>query len=235
MLYHEGMKNNFILTAGFIVLLLVLGLMLLPMPHGGTFGGNMIEHWRYEIGRMPEKRREERENARIAGEKASRHRQELSKRFSQTLSYRENPTQPADQNWKAVTLDNGYSGLLDVQTGMIWGGMMKQSFTTWTMAEVKSAMADCATMSPAGGWALPTAAELDLAKVHGLIEVDSNARHKWLTYIDSADLTLPAARAWGGQSAYVSFRCVGRSESAPAHGYGAEDVDNETTLKALGE
>ncbi len=138
------------------------------------------------------------------------------------------------ENWTAGTVE-GKTVWQDNQSGMIWGPRLGLSLSSFTNDDLKKAKEACAAETPADVWALPTAAEFDIAKVNGILKMDSDARHRWIGYQEFSGMELPSGRGYVAVSAEKDFsvRCVARSAKAPENGYA--EAGNEVTLKAMAE
>lgn len=138
------------------------------------------------------------------------------------------------ENWTEGTIGN-LPVWLDAQSGMVWGPRLMMPVAGMSADDVKLAKKSCAAEKPEGAWALPTAAEFDIAKVNGILKADSGAKHRWITWQQDSGIELPSVRGYtpAGQDRTFYIRCIARTPSAPENGY--MEAGNEITLKALAE
>lgn len=144
------------------------------------------------------------------------------------------PSAPTYPDWVEVSYQ-GKSVWIDTKSGMIWGPRLDIELSGMEKADLDLARSFCEKETPVGAWAVPTAAEFDIAKVNGILKSDSGAKHKWLTWQEVSGLVIPSVRGYVPASLGESYslRCIARTPNAPENGYLV--TDNETTLKAMSE
>lgn len=229
------MKQPFALQVAVVALLLLAGIACIPLPEGGMLFHRLT-------GCVPESRSMpvlsappavETMPAAIVPAPPLPPASVSSARFVAELPFK-GEADTSGSGWTPGTVD-GKAAWRDNASGMIWGPRLDVSLQEFSETSLKTARERCASEYPQGSWALPTAAEFDIAKVNGLLKADDNARHRWITYMDLNGLTLPAGRGYIAVSVEKDFsvRCVGRSASAPAEGYGQTTA--EITMKAMAE
>jgi hypothetical protein len=159
-------------------------------------------------------------------------------RFSQALDLfpqYDDPLAPPQPAWVEAQKD-GRTIWVDTASLMAWGPRLDAELTGMTKDDLDLARSFCDKEKPEGAWALPTAAEFDIAKVNGMLTFDKGARHKWLTWQEVPPaLVIPSVRGYVPASAgeNYSVRCIARTQHAPDNGY--LQAGNEITLKALAE
>lgn len=155
----------------------------------------------------------------------------VTSRFLQPVEITPDAAQGVE-NWTAGTLE-GKPVWLDNQSGMVWGPKLAMNVAGFTNTDLDQAKAACAAETPPDTWALPTAAEFDIAKVNGLLKADSDARHAWISYQTVSGLEIPSGRIYNGNQPERRYavRCVARTDKAPVDGY--PETTNEITLQAM--
>ena len=227
------MKDRFALQVAVVVILLVAGVLCIPVPEGGILLNRLTGH---------PPAREETAAIRATPEPVATYDVKdrtpppphtSSARFKDALSFSESDAAPG-QAWTKGTV-NGKTAWRDNKNGMIWGPKLDVALTSFSNADLEKAKDACAAEEPRGSWAVPTAAEFDLAKVNGILNADADARHRWLAAMELPNMTMPAVRGYVpvAQEKQISVRCIGRSAAAPIDGY--KQADNETTLKAMSQ
>lgn len=225
------MKDRFALQVAVVVILLVAGLLCIPVPEGGTLLNRLTGH---------PPAREETAAIRATPEPVPTYDirnttppppHTPSARFKDALPFRPGAAAPGDA-WTRGTV-NGKTAWRDNKNGMIWGPKLKVTLASFTNADLEKAQDACAAEEPKGSWAVPTAAEFDLAKVNGILDAGADTGHRWLAAMELPSMTMGAVRGYVplGQEIKISLRCIGRSSEAPIDGY--KQTDMETTLKAM--
>lgn len=228
------MKEPFALQVAVVVLLLLAGIVCIPLPGGGMLfhrlTGRATESPSTPVPSVPTTIAA----VPIAVVPVSPPPAHVSStRFQEELAFTED-TASSTEAWTRGMV-GGRTSWRDNKSGMIWGPRLDMTLTDFSDTALKAAQERCRTEEPQGSWALPTAAEFDIAKVNGLLKTDDGARHRWISYIDVNGLILPAGRGYipVAEEKEFSVRCVGRSPAAPAEGY--SQTTNEITLKAMAE
>jgi hypothetical protein len=173
---------------------------------------------------------------------------EVSWRFKRALDVfpsREELIIPADpldplgkeerRDWVEVTVEKK-KVWVDTMNGLVWGPRLNVELSGMTRENLDRARSLCEKQKPVGSWVLPTATEFDHAKVNGILKVDSDAQHKWLTWIRIPYVEdIPAARGYGPAAAGEKYavRCIARTPLAELNGYVM--TDNAAGLRALAE
>jgi hypothetical protein len=232
------MKSSFGLQVAVVCLILVIGALCFPMPDGRllvqTLAGVTAEDKFTPAprGTVPDKSSPLVAMPAFVAPPPPRPPAPIaSKRFRAPLPFVEEATRSTDA-WSHGTVE-GKNALRDNRSWMIWGPKLALSLPGFTAEDLKKAQEACRAEAPAGAWSLPTAAEFDLAKVNGILNADTDAKHRWIAQmVLPPDLLLPAGRGYAREEDF-SVRCIGRSADAPAEGY--PEVSNEITLKAMAE
>lgn len=229
------MKAPFWLQAAAVGLLLLIGALCLPLPEGGIVldrilgqppaGSFTTLKPRPAVTQSPLPSPAPPPPALAATGPADR--------FAATLDFAEDESRSTDA-WSAG-LAAGKPAWRDNRSGMIWGPRLDLAPLPYDNEGLQKAMDACAAEEPKGSWALPSAAEFDIAKVNGLLKMDKDAQHRWLAFTVIAGAQMPAGRGYVpvSEEKHFSARCIARSGKAPLGGYLA--ADSETTLKAMGE
>lgn len=134
----------------------------------------------------------------------------FDERFKETLSFKETQSSPL---W-AYGKVGKFPVFRDAKTGLIWGPRLKFTTNTLDAPNVVAGMKACAELDPAGGWALPTAAEFEAARANGLLKIDRDGKHPWLTYLTGRKYIVSAARLWlpSDKKEPFAVRCVGHDK-----------------------
>jgi len=163
---------------------------------------------------------------------------EAAPRFTQGLDLfpeYDDPLAAPQPPWVEVARD-GKTIWIDNASKMAWGPRLDVELSGMSQEDLDLARSFCEKEKPVGAWALPTAAEFDIAKVNGILKADSGAKHKWITWQQVPPaLVIPSGRGYMPASPNEGFsvRCIARTLGAPENGY--LQTDNETTLKAMSE
>lgn len=240
------MKAPFWLQVAVVCLILVIGTLCLPVPEGGLlvqrFTGQKPTGDYMPVSRVRTAQDAEAPTPTTVADADARapayvtiiHTEELD-RFASPLEFIIDESRSTDA-WSAGTA-GGKEAWRDNKSGMIWGPKLGLTLSSFSEEDMNRAIDACAKEHPEGAWLLPSGAEFDIAKVNGILKVDKDARHRWITFIviPGMDHVMPAGRGYVpvSKEKHFSVRCIARGENAPANGYLA--ADNEITLKALAE
>lgn len=142
---------------------------------------------------------------------------------------------PSKRDWWETKVE-GKKVWVSVGSAMAWGPRLDVELSDMTKDYLALARSLCEKEKPVGAWALPTATEFDFAKVGGILKIDSDAKHKWLTWIRIPYTEdIPAVRGYGQAASgeKYSVRCIARTPLAPKDGYVM--TDNAIALQAMSE
>lgn len=228
-------KEPFALQVAIVLLLLVAGVLCIPLPDGGLLFHHLTGHAPEPDNVVTARATPVPPPVYNVTQSTAPPPHTSSARFRDELPFTEAAGGTTDGWTKGAV--NGKPAWRDDKSGMIWGSRLDMSLSSFSSADLNKAKRACAAEAPRGSWSVPTAAEFDLAKVNGIleVEVDADAKHRWLSTMDMPNLTLPALRGYVAVSGEktISVRCIGRSPSAPVNGY--KQVGNDITLKAYAQ
>lgn len=213
---------------------IVLVLILIPLPHGGSLGMGVVHELTNFIEDIPKRNVEANNRKAEYITKRDRLYQKLSGRFAGTLTFNKDSSRA---DWQTGTV-LGTLAWLDTNTGIIWGSENQAIQENWGGKGLLSAINYCQNLTPKGFWSLPTNAEFALGIKSKMQNHIVNLSGKWIAQSYNSSMSglnpMPSLVGFANQGNKVlSARCVGRTDKAPLHGYIRDDISNAEVMGML--
>jgi len=184
-------------------------ILVVPMPHGGTFGGNLLEHWFRDVEAgyaQPAERRQVGDEPESAGRVGHA-------RFAGELGFEANAV---GAKWSVGTAGMRLAWR-DESSGLLWGEPEVLELVIYGLGwqDVAEAVKHCSAVSPPGYWSLPTSSEFAQARAADIADHVPDMQGRWLAQLISDRVVLPAIAGFGQSDDPVVFvRCVARGQKA---------------------
>lgn len=177
--------------------------LLVPMPHGGTFGGNLLESWF--------------RGAQWGAELQEQRRVEPAPpappRFAGQLSF---VARASAQGWAAGSVGLR-SAWLHEASGTIWGERERLSFKRHLLdrEDIVEAVSHCRSVAPAGYWSLPTGEEIEQARRAHITDHVPDLAGRWMVQSFVKTVVAPAFVAIGpDDGGHIAVRCLARQSTS---------------------
>jgi len=173
----------------------------------------------------------------------SRGKQKSTNTLEQTLEPRFKGSLEARPEYKKGIWKRGkVAGLnvwVDNKSGIVWLDHQGYLVPSLNSHKARNSITYCRELEPKEYWDLPTLSEFALGTEHNIQEVVNDIPSKeWMFQVENNSFSIDSVRLHeinfdAPPNDTVSVRCVGRTKTAPAQGYGLLDVSGKTREKLL--